>query len=267
MPVPSLALRETLLAAQVLDDIDLEIHDDGVMLTDGSPIAIRWSSLLAAAGGAPLGSQRARHRIVTWLRLRRRIADLPVELLFEHVRALGLPTGHVLNPGRGWVREQVLGDALVLGLGVLGLDPERPDDTQVVPASIWRSARINPAILWDHCRPHLERMGGLAAVRWRRDGENLLRPMGGCDVVTLLGSQSLRLALVRDAAGMRPVVAPMRNRGWTVLSRLDPAFATAAAEATDPHERGFRRPVLVTADEIVLAADGPRTVSDALGAA
>ena len=110
-------------------------------------------------------------------------------------------------------------------------------------------------------------MGGLAAVRWRRDGENLLRPMGGCDVVTLLGSQSLRMALVRDAGGMRPVVAPMRNRGWTVLSRLDPAFAPAAAEATDAQDRGFRRPILVTADEIVLAADGPRTISDALGAA
>ena len=223
--------------------------------------------MLAAAGGAPLGSQRARHRIVTWLRLRRWIADLPVELLFENARALGLPTGHALNPGRGWVREQVLGDALVLGLAVLGLDPGRPDDPQVVPASIWRSARINPTILWDHCRPHLERMGELAAIRWARDGSNILRPMGGCDVVTLLGSRTLRAALVRDAAGMRPVVAPMRNRGWTVLSRLDPAFAPAAAEATDPHERGFRRPVLVTADEVVLAAEGPRTIQDALGGA
>jgi hypothetical protein len=264
VPVPSAALRETLLAAQVLDDIDLELHADGVTLVDGTPIPIRWSSILAATGGAPLGSNRARHRIVAWLRLRRRIADFPADLLFEQSRALGLPTGHALYPGRGWVRTQVLGDALVLGLGVLGLDPAKPDDVEVVPASIWRSAHINPALLWEACHPHLERMGGLAAVRWRRDGENVLRPMGGCDVVTLLGSRSLRAALVRDAGGMRPVVAPMRTRGWTSLSRLDPAFGPAAAEATDHHDRGFRRPVLVTADEVVLALDGPHTALGAL---
>lgn len=267
MPVPSLALRETLLAAQVLDDVDLEIHDDGVLLTDGSPIPIRWSSLLAAAGGAPLGSSRARHRIVAWLRLRRQVADFPAAMLFEQCRALGLPTGHVLNPGRGWVHSQVLGDALVLGIGVLGLDAGRPDDVAVVPASIWRSARINPVRLWELCQPHLERMGGLAAVRWRRDGENVIRPMGGCDVVTLLGSRSLRAALVRDAGGMRPVAAPMRTRGWTALTQSDPAFTMAAAEATEPAERGFQRPILVTLDEVVLATDTPPPTIGTLGAA
>jgi len=258
MPVPSPALRETLLAAQVLDDLDLELHDDGITLTDGSPVDVRWSSLLAAIGGAPPGSLRARHRIVAWVRLRRQIADLPADLLLERCRALGLPSGHVLFPGRGWVRHVVLGDALVLGLGVLGLDPQRPDDVEVIPASIWRSAGINPAILWEVCQPHLERMGDLAASRWHRDGQNVLRPMGGCDVVTLLGSRSLRAALAHDAHGLRPVVVPMRSRGWTTLSRLDPAFAPAAAEATDPRERGFRRPVLVTYDEVVLARNGPR---------
>jgi hypothetical protein len=264
MPVPSPALREILLTAQVLDGIDLEIHDDGVTLTNGSPIKIHWSSLLAAVGGAPPGSSRARRRIVAWLRLRRHVADLPVDLLFEQVRALGLPTGHVLFPGRSWIRVPVMGHALVLGVGVLGLDPHQPDEVQVVPASIWRSAGINPDRLWETCLPHLERMGNLAAVRWRRDGENILRPMGGCDVVTLLGSWTLRAALAHDAGGMRAVAVPMRTRGWTVLSRLDPAFAPAAAEATDPHQRGFRRPILVTADEVVLAADGTRTALDAL---
>jgi hypothetical protein len=187
-------------------------------------------------------------------------------MLVEQCRPLGLPTGHVLNPGRGWVRAQVLGDALVLGVGVLDLDPERPDEASVVPASIWRSAQINQAALWAACQPHLDRMGGLAAVRWRREGENVIRPMGGCDVVTLLGSRTLRAALARDAGGMRPVAAPMRSRGWTTLTQADPAFTTAAAEATDPHDRGFRRPVLVTQDEVVLVSERPFDI-ESLGAA
>jgi hypothetical protein len=50
----------------------------------------------------------------------------------------------------------------------------------------------------------------------------------------------------------------MRRRGWLDLSRIDPAFTAAAAAATDPEERGFPRPVLLTLDEVSLAVDGGR---------
>jgi hypothetical protein len=256
---PSAALRQLLLAAQVIDDVDLEIEDNGIVLTDGPRLAVRWSSLLAAAGGAPLTSTRARQRVCAWLRTRRAIAGLPGDLLHEQVRAVGLPTGHVLNPGRGWARETPLGDALNLGVGVLGLDRNAPDEVAVIPASIWRAARIDPGALWKICAVHLERMGELAASRWERDGD-ALRPMGGCDVVTLLGARSLREVLASTAGGMRAVVVPMRTRGWTSLSRLDPAFAPAAAAATSPEDRGFTRPVLITVDEVVLGADGPHAL-------
>jgi hypothetical protein len=256
---PSPPLRELLLAAQVLDEVDLEITDDGIVLTDGPRIAVRWSSLLAASGGAALRSPRARARVCAWLVMRRQIANLPEIVLADQVRAVGLPVGHVLNPGRGWVQHSVLGDALVLGVGVLGLDPASPDDVSVVPASIWRAARLDPDPLWRTCASHLEQMGQLAAARWGRDGD-VLRPIGGCDVLTLLGAASMRAVLASTAGGMRPVVAPMRSRGWTSLSRLDPAFAPAAAAATAPEDRGFTRPVLVTTHEVVLAADGPHTM-------
>jgi hypothetical protein len=48
----------------------------------------------------------------------------------------------------------------------------------------------------------------------------------------------------------------MRRRGWLDLGRIDPAFAAAAAAATEAAERGFDRPLLVTADEVVMAPAG-----------
>jgi hypothetical protein len=50
----------------------------------------------------------------------------------------------------------------------------------------------------------------------------------------------------------------MRTRGWLDLTRIDPAFALAAAAATDPEERGFPRGLLVTREEVVLVAPGGR---------
>jgi hypothetical protein len=57
---------------------------------------------------------------------------------------------------------------------------------------------------------------------------------------------------------MRAVAAPVRTRGWLDLARIDPAFALAAASIADPEQRGFERPVLVTAEEVVLVREGGR---------
>ena len=57
---------------------------------------------------------------------------------------------------------------------------------------------------------------------------------------------------------MRAAAVPMRRRGWLDLTRIDPAFTAAAAAATAPAERGFSRPVLVTADEVTVATEGGR---------
>jgi hypothetical protein len=56
----------------------------------------------------------------------------------------------------------------------------------------------------------------------------------------------------------------MRSRGWLDLSRVDPAFSAAAARLTATEERGFSRPLLVTAEEVALAPEGGDVVRPAL---
>ena len=55
---------------------------------------------------------------------------------------------------------------------------------------------------------------------------------------------------------MTGAVVPMLRRGWTRLSLVDPAFGPAAAAATAAAERGFPRPLLVTADELTQVPEG-----------
>ena len=65
-----------------------------------------------------------------------------------------------------------------------------------------------------------------------------------------------RYLAAQDGSGLRAVAAPMRSRGWYDLSRVDPAFVVAAWSATGPAERGVGRPLLVTVDEVAVAATG-----------
>ena len=57
---------------------------------------------------------------------------------------------------------------------------------------------------------------------------------------------------------MCTAIVPMRRRGWTRLALVDPAFGPAAAAATDPADRGFARPLLLTADEVTEVPAGGR---------
>lgn len=253
-------LRRLLLAVQVLHDIDLVLDEHAVVLATGAgPVRVPFATCLAVVQGAALDGARARDRLARWLRLRRCAAEAGADTLAAALRPVGLPVGHALHPGPGWALTRILGGSLELGPGAAGLDPQRPDDVCVVPATLWRSAGVDPAPLWPAALDLLERMGALAARRWQLDPGQALRPMGDCDVVTLLGSASLRAALAGgDGGGMRPAIVPMRRRGWTRLSRFDPAFGPAAAMATAAEERGFLRPVLVTAGEVVEVGQGGR---------
>lgn len=260
-PVPAAAeqpaLRQLALAAAVLDDVDLEPYGDGVVLRDGPPVEVTWAELRDALDGADPESSLARRRATRHLRGRRILAGTPVEELVLRARPVGYPVDAREHPGLDWVRQRVLGDVLDLGLGVVGLaaDPER---MEVLPPGCLSAAEVDPTGWWPAARRYLDRMGALAAARLRRGG-SVLRPMGDCDVVTLLGSPELRATLAGgDSAGMAAVAVPMRRRGWADLARLDPAFVMAAAAATEESERGFARPLLVTADEVALAPAGGR---------
>ena len=252
----SLELRRLALAVSVLDDVDIVPLDDGVLLTGDVPVEVTWLELRRALGGADPADDLGRFRVRAWLRGRRIATDVHVEHLRTQARPVGLPVDHPLHPGLGWVRQRVLGDALDLGFGFVGVGTD-PDEVVVVPQGALDAAGVDPSPWWPVAHDYLERMGAVAAQRLAANP--VLRPIGDCDVVTLLASRTLREALcAHDGTGMRAGAVPMLRRGWLDLTRIDPAFTAAAAAATAPHERGFSRPLLLTADEVTLAPEGGR---------
>jgi len=179
-------------------------------------------------------------------------------------RPVGLPRQHLLHPGEAWVRRSVLGGALDLGVGLVGVGPD-PDAVVVPRAGVLAALGLDDVLWWPGCARYLEEMGTLAAERYRQRPDVPLRPMGDCDVATLLGSRTLRLALCSgDSVRMRAAAVPTRNRGWLDLSRMDPAFALAAATLADDDERGFPRPLLITAEEVTMARAGGDPVLQAI---
>jgi hypothetical protein len=249
-------LRRGVLAVSVLHDLDIEPAALGVTLTGTPTVWVSWGECRRGLAGHDPETPAGRERLGRWLLARRWAADVSLPDLRERLRPVGLPIDHVLHPGLDWVRRRALGSALDLGLGAVDLDPDDPDHVVLLPQPLLDAVGLDAEVEWTAAEDYLERMGGLAAERLARDAKGQLRPVGDCDVVTLLGSRALRTAIASAAGGMGVVVAPMRRRGWTRLALIDPAFGPAAAAATAAGERGFRRPLLVTADEVVQALDG-----------
>jgi hypothetical protein len=265
-PASAATLRQCALAVSVLADIDLLPRDDGVVVTgsrsDGhGDVLVDWTEFADALGDHEPLSATGCHRVGTLLRLCRVVADhgdrpdgAPA-LIRRATRALALPPDHALHPGGDWLLGRVRGEALDLGVGVLGLAGQ-PDDARPLPPSLARRLRLRPDRWWPDLIEHVERMGRLAAARIVRDGSPVLRPVGGCDPLTLLASPPLREQLATaDGTGMRAVAAPTRRRGWFDLRQVDPAYVAAVWSLTDPPERGLPTPLLVTRHEVV--APGP----------
>src|SRR3954453_2253425 len=258
-------LRRCALAVAVLHDLDVLPAIDGIVLTGTPTIEVTWAECRRALGGVEPETDDGRHRLARWLLLRRWLAERPLGNLAERARPFGTPVESPLHSGLDWVRRRVLGDALDLGFGFVGLDPRDPDKVLPVPQRLLESAKVNVDDWWPTAVVYLERMGRMAAERMERNPKAPLRPMGDCDVVTLLGSMTLRAAMVDGVAdGLRTVAVPMRNRGWLDLSRVDPAFSAAAARLTAPEDRGFPRPLLVTREEVALAGEGGDVVGSVL---
>ena len=247
-----------MLAVCVLHDLDLEPTGDGVLLTGAPQVRVSWNECCRALAGHDPEAATGRARLADWLLVRRWCADAGRDAVEAALRPVGLPLAHVTHPGLDWVCERVLGDALDLGLGVVGLDPADPDRVVLLPASVLDAFGLDRMVVWKVARARLERLGELAAERTRLDPKGLLRPFGDCDAVTLLGARSLRAALAAQSGGLAAAVVPMRRRGWTRLSLVDPAFGPAAAAATPATDRGFVRPLLITADELTLVPEGGR---------
>jgi hypothetical protein len=258
-------LRRCALAVAVLHDIDVVPATDGVVLPGPPQLRVSWTECRRALAGAGPESDDGRIRVARWFTMRRWLADRPVEDLVERARPYGASVTSPLHPGLDWVRRRVLGDALDLGFGFIGIDPLDPDLVVPVPHELLRASGIDPTPWWSTSVVYLEQMGEMAAQRLVRSPKSPIRPMGDCDVVTLLGSRTFRQAIVSGVSdGMRTVAVPMRSRGWLDLTRVDPAFSAAAARLTATEERGFDRPLLVTRDEVVLGREGGDVVRPAI---
>ena len=259
MLAPSeLELRRGCLAVSVLRDVDLQPAALGVTLTGAPAIWVSWAECRRALAGHDPEGATGRTRLADWLLARRWAADVGARALQRTLRPAGLPVGHVLHPGLDWVRERVLGDALDLGFAAVGLDPADPDRVVLLPATVLDATDLDQEGCWQVARDRLEVLGGLVAQRVRRDPRGQLRPFGDCDAVTLLGARSLRADLAATGGGLGAAVVPMRRRGWTRLALIDPAFGPAAAAATPAVDRGFARPLLITAEELALVPEGGR---------
>jgi hypothetical protein len=257
-----IALRQLVFAVSVLQDLDLVPMDEGVLVASGR--ILPWGCLQVALAGHDPAAASSRSVLATWLRAVQDIAWRSPADLAARARPVGLPRGHAVHPGQAWTQARVPGGVLELGVGLLGLGAD-PDEVVVLGAGLLQACGHDPATWWPGCVAYLEQMGELAASRHILHPERPLRPMGDCDVVTLLGSAALRRCLAgNDSAGMRAAAVPTRRRGWLDLSRIDPAFALVAASLADAEERGFERPLLITAEEVVMAKAGGDPVLQAM---
>lgn len=261
VPIQRTALRQLTLAVSVLGDVDIVPCDDGLVLPGVPDVFVSADDICLAIRDAAPDTARAQRRLARWLRARRAVAERSLDELAENLRPVGLPVGHELNDSPSWARQPVLGGGLDLGAGFVRLDPTEPDRVVVVPQSVLDATGIDITPWWRGACEYLENMGALATSRWRRYPKQPLRPMGDCDVATLLASAVFRGALCADAGGMRAVAVPVRHRGWLELSQIDPAFAQAAAAIADDEERGFPRPVLLTVDEVSVVRPGGNPAS------
>lgn len=265
-------LRRCVFAVAVLHDLDLEPGPDGVTLCGPRSVVVSWAAIAGALGRHTPDSSAGRQQVAELMRLRRLAHVAPPGLVRAAVTVVGWPADAPDHPGPGWPLLHVPGGSLHLGPAVVGLaarvapaTPTNPSAT-AAPQDGWAEAP-GPAVpvsadaleaagvpvqpRWSELLDQLETAGQIAADRSRRRSSSApLRSTGAFDVVTLLGSECLRRWLAHDAGGMAALVVPMRTRGWIASSALDSAFGPAAFLITEPEDRGFARPLLVTAHEV-----------------
>jgi hypothetical protein len=256
-------LRRAVSLAAMTHNIPVAMTPEGVDTGVGG--VAPWDTVQGALGAHSLSSPTAVDRLASWLKLRHRVALLSPREITSEARVIGFPCDHPRHPGDGWVVQRLHGGALDLGLGLRGLDPGSPLRVVALSPSLWASLGMDPLRHWRTASMMLEHAGAAAACRMQRHRDGLIEGNTEADAVTLLGSAHLRAHLAETHAGMATIAMPTRSRGWTRLSAVDPAFAPSAAQATSDPDRGFTRVLLVTREEVGLAAGGRWAVDAATG--
>jgi len=267
------ALLRFVRAARTLDGVAAEPTPDGVLLggTERAPV-IPWAQIDTLLGDDdPLGP-RPRQRLGLTFALHAAVRALggeAADVLARAARPLALPAGHRLHPGAAWVVDRVPGGALDLGVGVVRLLPGQ-DGAVPLPPDVAAAAGVAASPLWPGLRGLLERLSVFALDRIPGTGPQagVLRSVGGCDALTLLGSPQVRERLAACADGPGPagdgpgtgaveVAAPRRDRVWTGGAAADADYVRAVWLLTAPAERGLPGPVRVTPATVAPSVAAP----------
>ena len=217
----SASLRQCVLMVSVLHGIDVIPRDDGVSLPPSPSVAssgelfVPWSTIESVVRDfSDVTDADARKHLAHWFTTARGLGDLSSQDFLTHVTVIGMPHNAPQHPGPAWTHTEVLGGALDLGLG-LRLLGHLSDETAALTPELMTAIGHDSARAWNAAWTYLNAMGQLAADRHDRDPVGVLRPMGDCDVVSLLGSPHFRACLARfHNVGMRAVAVPIRTRGW-----------------------------------------------------
>lgn len=257
-------LRQAVLAVSVLDDVAVSIDigagdrpgDPAVLVTgeEGRSTRLTWSDIEVAVGrwSHEPGHEVPRGRLRTVM-----AAALLAAAGSAHLAAAARirvePEASGLHDGPTWARMR-------LGRGVCAGWALAPD-ALTAPLPLIPVPSLVPYLPgeadWALALRTTERLADVLVERLRRDLAEqrplVLRPVADVDVCTMLVAPRLRAWLAGiDGDGLATLSVPDRSRGWTDLRRIDPAFVTAAWAATEPLQRGFARPLLVSAEEVAL---------------
>lgn len=251
-------LRHLALQLSVTHDLDMDITDHGAALAGPTPHPVPWTTLGPALDCIPHRTDQLAylHQYLCTQSLIVSLGRHSATCLRSRFRAMALPRNHPLHPGPDWVEETVPGGILTRGIGIHGVIGDL-DLTIPLPPAVAALGGIHNSATWPEARGHAEDMATLMLARLHRDrGKHpnepiTLRPMGGVDVLALLGTARLRRGLAEpDLAGMRTVAAPTRTRAWVDVRHIDPVFVKPAAHATGVLDTGHPKVLLVTEHEV-----------------
>jgi hypothetical protein len=237
-------------AVAAIDGIELRPGRLGVRPAGRTGGLISWPQVRATLGSDDPLDPAPRLRLELLVELHQVLGELGVDAaawLGRACRAMALPVGHPLHPGRGWVRHRLPGGVLDLGLGVAGLLPGRSGPVPL-PTEVAEAAGITPDAGWDRLWQQAERLGALAGRHLASTGDSaVIRSAGGCDALTLAATHALRDHLLGStgAAGL-PVAAPRRDQVLTGDRAGDRDRTRATWLLTSAAERGVLEPLRLT---------------------